>query len=593
MDRPARSDDGEAPAAVPPPADDPFKRIADEIEDHLACAAERHIAAGLDLDHARRQALAEFGDPKRVAAELALIAQGDLAMNRKLTFAVVAALALGLAVSAYFGYRSTRVMSDQMRLMQEQMTTMADALRNAPTAAPQPYGRILIRARRADKPVPGVTFRIEGNKGGVSKEFRTDAHGNIDSSFLPFDEYRILLTWPPSGESQPDWSGTWRDTVRIYQPGEEFVRQFDLPPPGTFTLRVSPPPGCTLIGPSFAHATVYFSQDTATGIGYFHASASVAVGENAAVPNLPSGQHRVSVAYVGKQDGGLFGQVSIGTVERTVNFPVDGGVLDLTPKLSKPPITGHVFNRSRENGVPGVKLSLNSAICVTDEHGYFGLPILSSPFGGLGMPAQSRDRDGAGGSHPHDRSTSAEMGVTRENGDMYTYRVALSPSSANDIDLSQLAYLTVRAGDMPAEPVPGMFFDHIEVQIVMRRPPARSASPIDTPAILRRSVTLPVPTDRERERMILPSGYLKIDSEIKAFLTVVNFENNDTLQVKLRLDHAPPLRGGETTDWVITEKDLMKILLSGQEVGSPGVVSTLRNWRMKYRKEMQAVDEQP
>ncbi len=100
MNREPHSDAGEAGEASPPPATDAFRDIADEIEDHLACAAERHESAGLAAEDARAAAVSDFGDPKRIAAELALIAQGDLRMNQKLFYTAVAILAIALVVTA-------------------------------------------------------------------------------------------------------------------------------------------------------------------------------------------------------------------------------------------------------------------------------------------------------------------------------------------------------------------------------------------------------------------------------------------------------------------------------------------------------------
>lgn len=74
--------------------------IADEIADGLSTGCEHHLALGLGDDDAARAAIAEFGDPSRLAAEFTRAAPGRRAARTLLASGPVVGACWGAALIA-------------------------------------------------------------------------------------------------------------------------------------------------------------------------------------------------------------------------------------------------------------------------------------------------------------------------------------------------------------------------------------------------------------------------------------------------------------------------------------------------------------
>ncbi len=143
-----------------PHADEPptlRQDIADELADHLKCAAQRESFHHLDPADIERRVLARFGDPRKIARQLWFEAMKEILMSQKILLGfvglltIIAATACGLvwslakdfqtaaqasqAATAELlkqGREANQELLDQNQKMMQQLTALA----NRPAEAP-------------------------------------------------------------------------------------------------------------------------------------------------------------------------------------------------------------------------------------------------------------------------------------------------------------------------------------------------------------------------------------------------------------------------------------------------------------------------
>ena len=169
-------------AALPPPADDdpPGLRaaIADELADHLACAAAREAAAGRPAAETAARVLDRFGDPRRLAVRLFLDATKGSRLMQRFT------LGLSAATLALVGFALWQSSSANAELANA-VAALRESVRNPPPA--DVFSDVTVRVRsRNGRPLEGYGVELTTDSVG---EFgftgTSDAEGVAISRRMP------------------------------------------------------------------------------------------------------------------------------------------------------------------------------------------------------------------------------------------------------------------------------------------------------------------------------------------------------------------------------------------------------------------------
>lgn len=554
------------------PPIDSFRDIADEIEDHLACSAERHEATGLRPEDARAAAVSDFGDPKRIAVELALIAQGDTRMRQKILYALIGGLTVALVATAFFGYRSTVMMREQMDLVRMQLRAVAEAPERA-AAEPAPYGRILIHVDSAGEPVADFKVRVmkhEDDKAVLfDKTYRTDEKGQIDTGPLTvFGIYEATIAWPHFYDGLPDWGGWMKRRVRVNQPGECVDLRFELASADKFEFVVGPPANCTLAHESVRDAEVRFGPSL--GKATFHYSGRAVLGQPILLPVLPTGAYPLRIEYGNETNtNGKPEWSSLGSAGQTVEFPLTEARLTVQPEMSKPILSGRVFDSNSDSGISSARITLaalgDEIVALSDPTGYFGIPV---PNGG---------RSSRGGAVFY-------VQLPRPNGEDYELMGLLSTNSELEIDVSKLAFLTIRGEDnlLVVEPTPEIHIEGLSVVFKMKRP---SDSPDWSREIYTGQLTRRASLEIHDAGIVQPTQLVLPTDSIsnQTFLEVDIGIETDGVQYQVALEgplDIPTLRPGVESDMVITPRQLVRVLRDGKPpLGSFNPGDRLDAWR--------------
>lgn len=546
-------------AGLSPPPADALRDIADEIEDHLAHAAARHESAGAAPGAARDRAIRDFGDPKRIAAELSLIAQGDIRMNQRLLYALVTGLTLALAATAFFGYRSTALMTDQVRMMQEQLVTLAAARNN--DAPPAPYGTIHVTAKRGNRPVAGAVFDVQG-LGSIAeflKGFATGEDGVMSTGLVPLGRYEVRLKTPTSSPDLAGWTWKWKVEVRVNQPGEDVACELELPPTlGPASFRVLPPGGCTLEADAFLRARVTLKHDNGMTI-----RAETKLDEPMLVPALPAGSCALSAVYFFNSQVHARGRM-LGTKGPNITFPVTDERFDLRPVPSQEIFSGRVFSKEPSNPVPGVRIIKDRhglmVVAHSDDTGYFGLP-------------------------PQGRGEEALLEYEHD-GRVYALPLHIASLEPAQIDLDKFVKLYVRPEMLPARAGPDLLVSTVSLRIKMARQVdtplwlsgrsgqfeiAATLSPGDTP-------------DLQPAGILLPADHHSVSATLEIHLEDISGDRNGTGFFSLDVDENLTLLAGETGEFVITREMFDQILASRAPArGGSLFRQRLSEWRAEQK----------
>ena len=204
-----------------PHADEPptlRQDIADELADHLKCAAQRESFHHLDPAKIERRVLARFGDPRKIARQLWFEAMKEILMSQKILLGfvglltMIAAIACGLVWSLARDFQTAAKESqaataellkqgrdanqellDQNQKMMQQMTALAN--RPAEAVTTPDWNPLKVRVVKNDKaktPAKGFGVALRGphfsdaeasggsRSGGNSVTITTDENGVAD-----------------------------------------------------------------------------------------------------------------------------------------------------------------------------------------------------------------------------------------------------------------------------------------------------------------------------------------------------------------------------------------------------------------------------
>jgi len=214
---------------APHPDEPPRLRddIADELNDHLACAMRRELLKDNDDKAATKRVLARFGNPARIARQLYLVAMKEQIMKDRITIglmtamvAMCAAMLLAVWTMMSRAERSQQALIAQLVSMKEQASTRV---------MPPEWGSLTIELTdHHGKPIAGERFYVGG------KMYRADEL--LELNLTTDEQGRIVLDPIRAATQYTVWMRapkTWGyvNNDLFLKPGEHRVLNLQSPPP--------------------------------------------------------------------------------------------------------------------------------------------------------------------------------------------------------------------------------------------------------------------------------------------------------------------------------------------------------------------------
>ena len=156
--------------------------IVDELSDHLATAMQRELRTTEDENVARRNVLARFGDPAKLARQLWWAAMKEIVMRDRIVLAVFSVLALACLATAAFAMLMVREGREVNAAILAKLETVVQAEEKRALPADWAKLRFRVTDQREGKPVKGLKITVTGETYNVGKQKKfythTDKQGN-------------------------------------------------------------------------------------------------------------------------------------------------------------------------------------------------------------------------------------------------------------------------------------------------------------------------------------------------------------------------------------------------------------------------------
>jgi hypothetical protein len=196
--------------------------IADELADHLTCALQHEIHRTENEAEARRNVVARFGDPARVARQLWFAAMKESIMKDRLLLGLVAVLALATIVTTVFAWSALA----ESRRTNQALLAGLQKLGSTPSELPDSmWTTATFRLVREDngEPVVGQGVGLRGNafteKSALLFE-QTDEDGRVKFGPIRAGQYTLTI--------RRQWFEIHSRAVDLY-PGRPLDQQIACP----------------------------------------------------------------------------------------------------------------------------------------------------------------------------------------------------------------------------------------------------------------------------------------------------------------------------------------------------------------------------
>ena len=204
--------------------------IVDELSDHLATAMERELRTTEDENVARRNVLARFGDPAKLARQLWWAAMKEIVMRDRIVLAVFSVLALACLATAAFAMLMVREGREVNAAILAKLETVVQAEEKRALPADWAKLRFRVTDQREGKPVKGLKITVNGETSNEEKKENvhgfTDEQGNVVFGPYPpgYYKYSIATEWFRRAEIFVLYPGRERDISLVTPVVEDDAR---------------------------------------------------------------------------------------------------------------------------------------------------------------------------------------------------------------------------------------------------------------------------------------------------------------------------------------------------------------------------------